>query len=140
MINRDQPEGIRRQCAFQKADGTKCRAAPLHNSQYCLMHSPEHQQQVVEARRMGGLRRKRETLIRQAYEFDTTNNLAGIIRLLQIVVIDTLALDNGVARNRTLLAAIMTALQLYQTSSVEQRVEALEKLAQLKQLPQGKGA
>ena len=61
---------IRRQCAFRGSDGEPCRAAPLKDSQFCWVHSPEHAQEVQEARKLGGIRRKREVTLAGAYEFD----------------------------------------------------------------------
>ena len=65
---------IRRQCAFRLASGEPCRAPPLKDGDFCLMHSPEHAQEVQEARRLGGLRRKREATLSGAYDFEGTRN------------------------------------------------------------------
>src|SRR4051794_1918198 len=47
-------------------------------------------------------------------------------RIIEIAVLDTLSLDNGVARNRTLLAGAQTALKAQETGDLAERVEALE--------------
>jgi hypothetical protein len=46
---------LRRRCAFRFPDGQPCRAAPLRDGEFCIMHSPEHAKEVQEARRLGGL-------------------------------------------------------------------------------------
>ncbi len=44
-------------CAGTKENGQPCRAPKLRESEYCLMHSPDHAEEMAEARRLGGLRR-----------------------------------------------------------------------------------
>ena len=48
------------------------------------MHSPENAEEVAEARRLGGLRRRREVAVSGAYEFDGLETVAGLRRLLVI--------------------------------------------------------
>ena len=53
----------RANCSAVKDDGSACRAAPLRARQYCFWHDPEHQDDAAEARRLGGLRRRRESAV-----------------------------------------------------------------------------
>ena len=129
----------RRQCAFQSQSGKPCRMAPLKGSQYCWVHSPEHVQQAQEARRLGGLRRRRESTISNAYQLEALSNVDGLYRVLVVAILDTLAMDNGIARNRTLAYLIMVALKALEVGNIEERIEALEELAQIKKLPLEKG-
>ena len=41
------------------------------------MHSPEHAKEVQEARRLGGLRRKREVTLSGAYDFEGLGTVAS---------------------------------------------------------------
>jgi len=66
------------------------------------MHSPERIHEVQESRRFGGLRRKREPTISNAYQFKSLNNINGIRRIVEVAILDTLAMENGIPRNRTL--------------------------------------
>ncbi len=100
---------------------------PLKDSQYCWVHSPEHASEVKEARRLGGLRRRRETAISDAYEFESLTSVEGIRRVLQIAVLDTLAAENSLSRNRTLAYLVMVALKALETGDLEERV-ALEEI------------
>ena len=68
---------MRRQCNFRLPSGESCRAAPLRNSEFCRMHSPEYLKEVQEARRLGGLRRKRESTISSAYQFESLDSVDG---------------------------------------------------------------
>ncbi len=80
-----------RQCAYRKENGQPCRAAPLTNREFCFWHSPEHAEEIAEARRLGGLRR-REVALAGAYEFNGLVAVADLRRLLEIAALDTLGL------------------------------------------------
>jgi len=54
---------IRRRCAYAKADGQPCRMAPLIDGPYSFAHDPERAAEAAEARRLGGLRRRKEGTI-----------------------------------------------------------------------------
>ena len=117
---------VTRTCSFRKENGELCRAAPLRDSDFCLMHSPEHAQEVQEARRLGGLRRRREATLSGAYELEGLEGIEQVRRILQIAVLDALGLENSVARVRTLLYAAQVSLKLVEVGEVEERVAALE--------------
>jgi hypothetical protein len=59
-------------------------ATPLQGKDYCFWHDPETQEQAAEARRLGGLRRRKESTIVGAYEVGELDNVADLRRLLQI--------------------------------------------------------
>jgi hypothetical protein len=116
----------RRLCAARGPTGEPCHSPPLHDSDFCLMHSPEHAQEVQEARRLGGLRRKREATVSVAYDFEGLETVAGIRRLIEVAVIDTLGMENGIGRNRLLAYLALTALRARELGDLEQRLVALE--------------
>jgi len=124
-----------RQCAFQKEDGQPCRAAPLREREFCLMHSPEHAEEMAEARRLGGLRRRREVAVSGAYEFNGLETVADLRRLLVIAALDTLGLENSIARARTLGYLVGVAGKLLEIGELEQRLAALEAALGQKSLP-----
>jgi len=95
---------IRRRCAYAKADGQPCAMAPLRDRPYCFSHDPERAAEAAEARRLGGLRRRKEGTIAVAYDLPGLESVAGIRRLLDIVVTDAVGLENGIARLRVLIA------------------------------------
>ena len=97
------------------------------------MHSPEHAQEVNEARRLGGLRRKREATLSGAYDFESLDTIAGIRRLVEIAILDTISLDNGLARNRTLAYLAMVALRTMEVGEQEERIAMLEQAVRGKQ-------
>jgi hypothetical protein len=90
------------------------------------MHAPEHAEEAAEARRLGGLRRRREGTVAGAYEFSSLESVAGIRRLLEVAAVDTLGLENSIARSRTLAYLAMVAAKLLETGELEQRIASLE--------------
>ena len=123
---------VHRQCAFRKDGGQSCQAAPLREAEFCLMHSPEHAQEVAESRRLGGLRRRREVAVSGAYDFGGLDSVTSIRRLIEIAVLDTLGLENSVARSRTLAYLAQVALKSLETGELESRITMLEAAVQNK--------
>src|SRR5712692_929 len=117
---------INRRCAYAKADGQPCRMAPLHDRPYCFSHDPERAEEAAEARRIGGLRRKKEGTIAVAYDLPDLDTVAGIRRILEIVKIDGVGLENGVARLRVLISTAVAAAKLLETIELEDRIATLE--------------
>jgi hypothetical protein len=112
---------VGRTCAFGLADGQRCRATPLRDEPYCFWHSPDHAQEAENARRLGGLRRRREKTITSVYELQGLGSVDGIRRVLDIVVADALGLENSVGRARVLIAAAMAATRLLELHEIETR-------------------
>lgn len=115
-----------RACKYIKSDGLPCRAPPLQDNNFCRMHSPEHADEVAESRRLGGLRRRREVAVTGAYEVGDLGSIGGIRRVLEIAFLDTLGLENSVARSRALAYLASVALKALEVGEQEHRIEALE--------------
>lgn len=98
----------------------------LREGDFCLWHDPEHAEEVTEARKIGGSRRKRERTVAVAYDFAGLTSADGIRRLIAIAVVDTLSLSNSVNRNRTLAYLAMSAIKLLDHAEHEDRIQALE--------------
>jgi hypothetical protein len=108
------------------ADGRACRAGPQLERPYCFAHDPDRASDAAEARRMGGLRRRKEGTIAVAYDLPGLDSVAGIRRLLDIVVTDGVGLENGIARLRVLIATATAATNLLKVAELEDRLAALE--------------
>ena len=117
---------ISRTCHGHKQDGVACGAAPLQDGDFCYMHSPEHAEEAAAARRTGGLRRRRESAIAVTYDFDGLDTIPKMLRVLDIVALDALSLENTPARGRLLLAAVMTAAKLREVGDHEERLSDVE--------------
>jgi hypothetical protein len=117
---------IRRRCAYAKSDGEPCAMAPLRERPYCFSHDPERAAEAAEARRLGGLRRRKEGTIAVAYDLPGLDSVAGIRRLLDIVVTGGVGLDNGIPRLRVLISTAVAAANLLKVGEFEERLVALE--------------
>ena len=113
-------------CNTLKEDGSPCQAPPLHDAELCLMHSPEHAEEVAEARRLGGLRRRKEKAVSGAYDFEGLGNVSHVRRLLEVAVLDTLSLENSIARSRTIAYLGQVSVNLLDKGELESRLVALE--------------
>jgi hypothetical protein len=116
----------RRTCVFVMADGGTCRAGPQRDRPYCFSHDPERATEAAEARRLGGLRRRKEGTIAVAYDLPGLDSVSGIRRLLDIVVTDGIGLDNGIPRLRVLISTAVAAANLLKVGEFEERLDALE--------------
>ena len=114
-------------CAFHFPDGRACHSPPLHDGNYCLMHSPEHAKEVQDARRIGGLHRKREATLSVAFDFEGLETIDGIRRLLQIAATDALAMESSPSRSRQLVYIAMAVLRILEVRAFEQRLMGLER-------------
>jgi hypothetical protein len=121
----------RRRCTAGKTDGQPCSMAPLQERPFCFAHDPERAKEAAEARRMGGLRRRKEGTIAVAFELPGLDTVGGIRRLIDIVVTDSVGMENGIARLRVILAAASAATALLKVGELEDRLAVLE--AALKQ-------
>ena len=113
-----------------------CRAAPVKDGDHCFWHSPEYAEDVAEARRLGGLRRRREVAVSGAYEVNGLETVGDLRRLLVITSLDTLGLENSIARARTLGYLVGVAGKLLETGELEERLAALEAAHGQKTLPE----
>jgi hypothetical protein len=117
---------IKRRCAYAKATGEACAMAPLHDRPYCFAHDPDGAAEAAEARRLGGLRRRKEGTIAVAYDLPGLDSVAGIRRLLDIVVTDGVGMDNGIPRLRVLISTATAATNLLKVGELEERLSAVE--------------
>ncbi len=90
------------------------------------MHDPEHADEMAEARRLGGLRRRKEKAVSGAYDIEGLETVGQIRRLIEIAVLDTLGLENSVARSRTLAYLAQVALKALEVGEFQERLQALE--------------
>jgi hypothetical protein len=115
-----------RTCLGERPDGQRCRSWPIRGEPYCLWHSPDREEEAADARRLGGLRRRREKAVSGAYDFAGLDSIPAIRRILEIATIDTLGLDNSIVRSRTLISAAVAAAKLLETGELEARLTVLE--------------
>ena len=98
----------------------------MRDQAYCLFHSPDHSAEVAEARKLGGIRRRREQTLSVAYDFEGLGSTESIGRVIEIATLDALGLENSIARCRVLIAAALAASRLLEVGELEARLAALE--------------
>lgn len=99
---------------------------PLRDSDLCFWHSPSTSEEVAEAQKLGGLRRRRERALAGAYDMGGCEALDDIQRLVTIAVLDTLSLENSVARSRTLAYLAQTAIRVQEAQRVAHMKDSAE--------------
>ena len=115
-----------RTCTYRKSDGEPCRATPMRDLNRCFWHSPSTAKEAAEARRLGGLRRRREGAVSGAYDVEGLETVAQLRRLLAVAAVDALSLENSIARVRTLIALTLAGAKLLEVGEFEERLSALE--------------
>ena len=111
-------------------DGRLCRAGPQLDRPFCYAHDPERAADAAEARRLGGLRRRKEGTLAIAFDLPGLDTVDGIRRVFQIALADLLGLDNSIARARALIATGGAATKLLMLGDHEARLAALEAIVQ----------
>ena len=115
-----------RTCQHRKPDGMLCGATPMRNREFCFWHDPDHAAEAAEARRLGGLRRRREKTLEGAYDLEGLGSVAGIRRFVEIAALDVLGLDNSIPRANAVARLALVAAKLLEVGELEQRLVVLE--------------
>ncbi len=117
---------LQRRCHAITERGDSCRQAPLHERDFCYWHDPENAEEASEARRVGGLRRRKERALGEAYSLEGLDAVAGARRLVELAVTEALLLENTLPRARLLVAAAHAVVRLLEVGELEERIKALE--------------
>ncbi len=115
-----------RACRALNDDGRPCGQAPLTGNEFCFWHSPDHAHEAAEARRLGGLRRRKEQTVAGAYDFEGLGTVTEIRRLVEVAAVDTLSQENSIARSRTLAYLAQVGVSLLEKGNLDERLRALE--------------
>ena len=129
---------VNRGCTFEMPDGLACRAPALRGKTVCYWHDPDKADEAAEARRIGGMHRRKAKSVATIYDFSGLRTVESAQRLLETAALETLALENSIARNRTLISAASGAGKLIEAGDLEERLATLE--AAVGQTPSNDGA
>ena len=121
---------LNRGCTYEMSDGLACRAPALRGKSVCYWHDPDKAEEAAESRRIGGLHRRKAKSVATIYDFAGLRSIEGAQRLLETAAIETLALENSIQRNRTLISAATGAGKLIDVGDHEERIRSLEEIAQ----------
>jgi len=113
-------------CTADNERGERCGMNALRGSKLCFWHDPEHASEAAEARRLGGLRRKREHAVAGAYDIEGLEDVPSLRRLLEIAALDLLGLENSISRARALIAVVAAGAKLLEVGEVDERLKAVE--------------
>jgi hypothetical protein len=102
----------------------------MHEEPFCFWHAPETAEEAVEARRLGGLHRRKKKSVAAVYGFGGLRTIADNQALLETAAIETLAIENSISRNRALAAMAAAGGKLIELGDLVDRVAALEAAAQ----------
>jgi hypothetical protein len=94
---------------------------------------------AAEARRLGGIRCRREHPVGGAYEFEGFGTIESILRVLDIAMYDVLTLEKSIVRSGVIIRAAGTALKVLEVSEVEARLAALESAVRAPRDDDGRG-
>jgi len=117
---------VGRACSFEMPDGRACRANSLRGESLCFWHSPDTAEELTEARRMGGLHRRKKRTVATIYGFGGLRSIEDHQALLETVVIETMTLENSIARNNAVTRMILAGSKLIELSDLASRVAAIE--------------
>jgi hypothetical protein len=117
---------VNRGCAFEMPDGLLCRAPALRGKTVCYWHDPDKAEEAAESRRIGGLHRRKAKSVATIYDFSGLRTVESAQRLLETAAIETLALENSIARNRALISAAAGAGKLIEVADLDARLAAVE--------------
>ena len=113
-------------CGGRKPNGRPCRAPALRAGSECFWHAEEAREAAAEARRLGGLRRRREGTIGGAYAVEGFATGADLQRVLELALADTLEQENSIARSRALAQLVSVGVRVKESAEFEARLRALE--------------
>jgi hypothetical protein len=98
----------------------------LREEPFCFWHAPGTADELADARRMGGLHRRKKRTVATIYGFGGLRTIEDNQALLETITIETLALDNSIPRNRALTQIVATGAKLVEVGELEERLAAIE--------------
>jgi hypothetical protein len=117
---------VNRGCTYEMPDGLLCQAPALRGRTLCYWHEPDSSEAAQEARRVGGHHRRKAKSVATIYDFSGLRTVESAQRLLETAAIETLALENSIARNRALISAAAGAGKLIEAGDLDARLTAVE--------------
>ena len=116
---------LTRQCKARNARGEPCGAAPVNGADYCYMHAPELARERAEARQRGGYNRRQIKSSKSAGPVQVRSP-QDVMALIEQAINDVLALENSLARARTIGYLAGVTLKAQEVGEFEERLEAME--------------
>jgi hypothetical protein len=91
-----------------------------------LRDSPDTADDLADARRTGGPHRRKKRTVATIYGFGGLRSIEDHQALLETVAVETLGLENSIARNRAITAIVATGAKLVELGDLASRSAAIE--------------
>jgi hypothetical protein len=118
-------------CKAKTKSGIPCPNRP-GASGYCFTHDPSRGAERAKARKRGGASR----LVAKVADTSTVKtpirDIAGVLSILDVATVDTLALYNSGERTRALVGVAMAYLKAFEVGEMESRLAAIEQALKVK--------
>jgi hypothetical protein len=108
------------------SDGRPCGATRRRDVPFCFAHDPASAQEAAEARRLGGLHRRRERVLAIVHDVTGVSTPEEQTRLVELGVSDILATAPSLKRGQSLFSAARTSARIRKEALMEARLRALE--------------
>jgi hypothetical protein len=98
----------------------------MRDEPFCFWHAPETAEEAAEARRLGGLHRRKKKTIASIYGLGGLRTIEDLQGLLETITIETLVLENSITRNRTVGTFLSIGAKLLEVGELAERLAVLE--------------
>jgi hypothetical protein len=98
----------------------------MRDEPFCFWHAPETTEDAAEARRLGGLNRRKKRTIAAIYGFHGLRTIEDLQAMLETAAFETLALENSIARNRAVASIVAIGAKLIEVGELEERLASIE--------------
>ena len=98
----------------------------MRDEPFCFWHAPETAEEAAEARRLGGLHRRKKKTVAAIYGVGGLRTIEDLQALLETAAVETMALENTIARNRAIGGFISVGAKLIEVGDLEARLGLLE--------------
>jgi hypothetical protein len=117
-------------CKGKTQIGHACRMKPLKGTAYCFTHSPEAAPARKAARQLGGFNRGTPHAGNPEQVHKTPRTIPEIFTILDYALIETLAGDNGIPRNRLLVSISAAYVDAVKVGELEKQLQELLRVLQ----------
>jgi len=114
-----------KKCKAETQNGTPCRAAAGADG-FCAFHSPAHGKARATGRKRGGERHRTPKVADSSAVKTPIRDVPGVMQLLDVAALDTLAQENSPQRTKALVAVALAFFKGLEVGEIELRLEAIE--------------
>ena len=98
----------------------------MRDEPFCFWHAPETAEEAAEARRLGGLHRRKKRTVASIFGLGGLRTIEDLQGLLETITIENLVLENSISRNRTVGTFLTIGAKLLEVGELAERLAVLE--------------